>query len=115
VYCGRTLRHPVSTYTGKLFMQSARHGVADAGCQPKSPNPLVDPIGYANECSRLREAYGVAYRKYFEEKLPGHGYPCRYTVHLVDSPDTAASYEFYSVGLLQRSLQEGKTSPLPRL
>eukprot|EP01043_Picozoa_sp_COSAG02_P053063 COSAG02_NODE_5809_length_4022_cov_4.543462_3_plen_97_part_00 len=96
-------------------MLSARHGVADAGCQPKSPNPLVDPIGYANECSRLREAYGVAYRKYFEEKLPGHGYPCRYTVHLVDSPDTAASYEFYSVGLLQRSLQEGKTPPLPRL
>ena len=43
----------------------------------------------------------MAYRKYFEERLPGHGYPCRYTVHLVDSPDTAASYEFYSVGLLQ--------------
>ena len=55
----------------------------------------------AVECARLREAYGVAYRKYFEERLPGHGYPCRYTVHLVDSPDTAASYEFYSVGLLQ--------------
>ena len=49
----------------------------------------------AAECARLREAYGVAYRKYFEERLPGHGYPCRYTVHLVDS------YEFYSVGLLQ--------------
>ena len=25
------------------------------GCQPKSPNPMVDPIGYAAEQDRLRE------------------------------------------------------------
>ena len=36
------------------------------------------------------------------EKLPDHGVPARFTVHLVDVPDAAASYEFYSVGLLQR-------------
>jgi len=37
--------------------------------------------------------------------LPDNGVPARFTVHLVDVPDKAASYEFYSVGLLQRSLQ----------
>ncbi|HEX5506645.1 MAG TPA: hypothetical protein VFW96_28775, partial [Thermomicrobiales bacterium] len=26
------------------------------GCQPKSPNPLVDPLGYAREQDRLRAA-----------------------------------------------------------
>lgn len=107
-----------ATCTCRLLVDSCsrlRSVVLCAGCQPKSPNPLVDPMGYANECSRLRQAYATAYRKYFEERLPGHGYPCRYTVHLVDSPDTAASYEFYSVGLLQRSLQGNKTSAPARL
>ena len=72
------------------------------GCQPKSPNPLVDPVGYAEELKRLREAYARAYSNYFAEYLPDHGLPCRFTVHVVDVPDQAASYEFYSVGLLQR-------------
>lgn len=74
------------------------------GCQPKSPNPLVDPIGYAAEVKRLRAEYAEAYSGYFADNLPDHGLPCRFTVHVVDVPDTAASYEFYSVALLQRSV-----------
>lgn len=31
------------------------------GCQPKSPNPFVDPLGYAAEQDRLRKAYAEAY------------------------------------------------------
>ena len=73
------------------------------GCQPKSPNPLVDPIGYAEEQQRLRKAYAEAYRSFFAERLPDHGLPARFTVHLVDVPDTAASYEFYSTALLQKA------------
>jgi len=73
------------------------------GCQPKSPSPLVDPAGYAAEQQRLRTAYGEAYSAFFADELPDNGVPCRFTVHLVDVPDSAASYEFYSVGLLQRS------------
>jgi hypothetical protein len=72
------------------------------GCQPKAPNPLVDPLGYAAEQKRLREAYARGYAGFFATRLPEHGLPARFTVHLVDVPDTAASYEFYSVGLLQR-------------
>jgi hypothetical protein len=76
------------------------------GCQPKSPSPLTDPAGYAAEQHRLRAAYAEAYAGYFAEHLPDNGVPCRFTVHLVDVPDQAASYEFYSVGLLQRSRDE---------
>jgi hypothetical protein len=72
------------------------------GCQPKSPNPLVDPLGYAAEQKRLREAYARGYAGFFATHLPEHGLPCRFTVHLTDVPDQAASYEFYSVGLIQR-------------
>jgi hypothetical protein len=77
------------------------------GCQPKSPNPLVDPVGFAAEQDRLRSAYAEAYAAYFADKLPENGVPCRFTVHLVDVPDKAASYEFYSVALYQKSLQSG--------
>jgi hypothetical protein len=78
------------------------------GCQPKSPNPLVDPLGYAAEQDRLRTAYAEAYGGFFAEELPDNGVPCRFTVHLVDVPDKAASYEFYGTALLQRSLQPGR-------
>lgn len=73
------------------------------GVQPKSPNPLVDPVGYAEELKRLRAEYAEAYSGYFADTLPDHGLPCRFTVHVVDVPDIAAAYEFYSVALLQRS------------
>ena len=73
------------------------------GCQPKAPNPLVDPAGFAAEQLRLRQAYARGYADFFATRLPEHGLPARFTVHLVDVPDSAASYEFYSVGLLQRS------------
>lgn len=73
------------------------------GCQPKTPHPLVDPTGYAAEQNRLRAAYADAYRTYFAEQLPDNGVPCRFTVHVVDVPDKAASYEFYGTALYQRS------------
>jgi hypothetical protein len=75
------------------------------GCQAKSPNPIVDPAGFVAEQDRLRAAYAEAYASFFAERLPENGVPCRFTVHLVDVPDKAASYEFYSTGLLQRALQ----------
>jgi hypothetical protein len=76
------------------------------GCQPKSPNPLVDPLGYAAEQERLRTAYAQAYQAFFRDYLPNNGVPARFTVHLTDVPDKAASYEFYSVGLYQKALQK---------
>jgi hypothetical protein len=75
------------------------------GCQPKSPNPLTDPAGYAAEQDRLRKAYAEAYSGFFADNLPDNGVPCRFTVHLVDVPDKAASYEFYSTALFQKALQ----------
>ena len=75
------------------------------GCQPKEPNPLVDPTGFAREQERLRRAYAEAYAGYFATHLPDNGVPARFTVHVVDVPDTAASYEFYGTALLQRALQ----------
>lgn len=75
------------------------------GCLPKSPNPLLDPAGYAAEKERLRRAYAEAYAAFFADHLPENGVPARFTVHVVDVPDTAASYEFYGVALLQRALQ----------
>ena len=76
------------------------------GCQPKSPNPLVDPVGFAAEQDRLRAAYAEAYAGFFADNLPENGVPCRFTVHLTDVPDKAASYEFYSTALYQKSLQK---------
>ncbi len=73
------------------------------GCAPKSPNPLVDPAGYAAEQDRLKKAYAQAYSSFFADELPDNGVPARFTVHLLDVPDTAASYEFYSTALLQRN------------
>ncbi len=72
------------------------------GCQPKGVNPLVDPAGYQREVERLRAAYANAYRNWWTTHCPNNGLPCRFTVHVVDVPDRAASYEFYGVGLLQR-------------
>ncbi len=72
------------------------------GCQPKTPNPLVDPAGYAAEQARLRTAYREAYSAFFADNLPDNGLPARFTVHVVDVPDQAASYEFYATALLQK-------------
>jgi hypothetical protein len=72
------------------------------GCQPKAPNPFVDPLGYAAEQDRLRKAYAEAYASFFATQLPDNGVPCRFTVHLIDVPDKAASYEFYSTALYQK-------------
>lgn len=76
------------------------------GCQPKSPNPLVDPRGYADEQDRLRKAYFEAYQAFFRDYLPENGVPSRFTVHLTDVPDKAASYEFYGTALYQLALQK---------
>jgi hypothetical protein len=75
------------------------------GCRPKSPNPLVDPEGYAAELDRLKKAYAKAYSGFFRDYLPDGGVPARFTVHVVDVPDQAASYEFYGTALLQQALQ----------
>jgi hypothetical protein len=66
----------------------------------------VDPLGYAAELDRLRKAYANAYRGFFRDYLPENGVPARFTVHLVDVPDKAASYEFYSTALFQKALQK---------
>ena len=79
-------------------------------CQPKAPNPLVDPGGYARELERLRAAYARAYAGFFQEHCPDNGVSARFTVHVVDVPDQAASYEFYSHGLLQRARPAPATS-----
>ncbi len=76
------------------------------GCQPKSPNPMVDPAGYAAEQDRLRKAYAEGYSGFFRDYLPENGVPARFTVHLTDVPDKAASYEFYSTALYQKALQK---------
>ncbi len=75
------------------------------GCQPKQPNPLVDPEGFIREQERLRREYATAYADYFATQLPDNGVPARFTVHVVDVPDRAASYEFSGTALLQRALQ----------
>jgi hypothetical protein len=72
------------------------------GCQPKTPNLLVDPAGYAAELTRLRTGYREAYSAFFADNLPANGLPARFTVHVVDVPDQAASYEFYATALLQK-------------
>ncbi len=77
------------------------------GCQPKAPNPLVDPAGYAAEQERLRKAYAEAYRGFFATYMPENGVPARFTVHVVDVPDAAASYEFYATALYQKALPKG--------
>lgn len=75
-------------------------------CQPKSPNPLVDPAGYAAELDRLRTGYRQAYSGFFADSLPDNGLPARFTVHVLDVPDQAASYEFYATALLQRGRRD---------
>lgn len=75
------------------------------GCLPKTPNPALDPAGYAKEIERLRTAYARAYRKFFKDNCPENGVPARFTVHVVDVPDQAASYEFYGTALYQKSLK----------
>jgi hypothetical protein len=80
------------------------------GCQPKSPNPLVDAAGYEAEKARLRKAYAEAYAAFFAEHLPDNGVPARFTVHVVDVPDQAASYEFYGTALYQRALHAEPSS-----
>jgi hypothetical protein len=74
--------------------------------QPKTPNPFADPEGYAQEMTRLRDAYARAYSNFFRENCPDNGVPARFTVHVVDFPDRAASYEFYGTALLQRGSRD---------
>ena len=71
----------------------------------KTPHPLVDPEGYVKEQERLRAACARAYRNFFVENCPENGVPARFTVHVVDVPDGAASYEFYGTALYQQALQ----------
>ena len=74
--------------------------------QPKTPNPIVDPQGFAAEQQRLYGEYAEAYSMFFRDHMPDCGVPARFTVHVVDFPDKAAAYEFYSAGYYQKSLHE---------
>src|SRR5258708_9975841 len=38
--------------------------------QPKSPNPVADPAGYAGELERLRSAYARAYADFSTQRCP---------------------------------------------
>ncbi len=78
--------------------------------QPKTPSPLADPRGYAAEQERLRQAYAKAYAAFFRERCPDNGVPARFTVHVIDFPDRAASYEFYGTALYQRALHAGQST-----
>lgn len=75
------------------------------GCQPKTPNPQLEPEKFAAEQQRLYQAYRETYAKWFKEHCPNNGVPARFTVHVVDVPDKAASYEFYGTALYQKALQ----------
>jgi len=74
--------------------------------QPKTPNPLADSQGFADEQQRLYQEYGAAYSGFFRDHMPDCGVPARFTVHVVDFPDKSASYEFYSVGYYQKALHD---------
>ena len=74
--------------------------------QPKAPDPRLDPEGYLAEQQRLYKEYAEAYSGFFRDHMAHTGVPSRFTVHVVDFPDKAASYEFYSVGLFQPGLHE---------
>jgi hypothetical protein len=76
------------------------------GCAPKTINPMIDPAGYTREIERLRTAYAKAYAGFFKDHCPENGLPARFTVHVLDVPDRAASYEFYATALYQKALQK---------
>ncbi len=75
------------------------------GAAPKTPSPLTDPKGYAEEKQRIRKAYSEAYAAYWKEHMPDNGLPVRFTVYLEELPDVEASYEFGAVALYQKSLK----------
>ena len=77
---------------------------------PRPQIRLLNPAGYAAEQERLRKAYAQAYSNFFRDYLPENGVPARFTVHVVDVPDTAASYEFYGTALYQKELQKDSES-----
>ena len=72
--------------------------------QPKAPAPRLNPEGCLAEQKRRYKEYGEAYRGFFRDHMGHTGVPSRFTVHVIDFPDKAASYEFYSVGLYQPAL-----------
>jgi hypothetical protein len=67
---------------------------------------MADPLRFHEEQQRIYKEYTEAYSTFFAEQMSNTGVPSRFTVHVVDFPDKAASYEFYSVGLYQKSLHE---------
>lgn len=75
------------------------------GAAPKGPSPIVDPVGYAAEKKRIRQAYSEAYAAYWQEKMPENGLPVRFTVYLEELPDVGASYEMGATALYQCSLK----------
>ena len=76
------------------------------GAQPKNINPMSDPLKCHEAQQRIYTDYGKAYSDFFADHMSDTGVPSRFTVHLIDFPDKAASYEFYSVGLYQPALHQ---------
>jgi hypothetical protein len=76
------------------------------GAQPKDVNPMAEPQKFQEEQQRIYKEYSQAYSDFFADHMGHTGVPSRFTVHVMDFPDKAASYEFYSVGLYQPALHE---------
>jgi hypothetical protein len=50
-------------------------GMHAFGCQPESPNSLVDPAGYVAEQNRLRSTHEEACAGHLAEHMPDTGVP----------------------------------------
>ena len=74
------------------------------GAQPKDINPILEPVRFHEEQQRIYKEYSEAYSRFFAEHMSGRGVPARFTVHVADFPDKAASYEFCGVGLYQKPI-----------
>ena len=97
----------------------------DRQCPAVLPRDPTPSLAFPRDLSAVRQALlaalvdfneggaehiiAEAYALYFAERLPDNGVPARFTVHVVDVPDRAASYEFYGTALYQRALQRTRT------
>lgn len=72
------------------------------GTIPKTPNPIVDPDGYARKTKEISEAYKRAWVKFWSEKMPENGLPARFTVYVAYLANNKANYEISANALLQR-------------
>lgn len=72
------------------------------GALPKTPNPLVDPEGYAKNRKEIAEAYRKGWVKFWSERMPDNGLPARFTVYVAYPANIKANYELSGIALLQK-------------